>query len=512
METLEALRVGFAVATAPQMLLFCFAGVTLGMFIGILPGIGALAAVALVLPLTFYAPPTESIVMLAGIYYGALYGASTAAILLNLPGTPSAAVTCIDGYPMAKKGKAGVALFVTTIASFVGGCLAIICLIVVSPPLSRLVANFGAAEYFSLMLLGLVAASTVSISSPLKSLAMIIVGLILGVVGTDIETGYARFTFGQINLLDGVSLVALAMGLLGISEVFIRAAEVYRQGPGERAFSARPESITFRSLLPSREEFKEAIRPMLRGSAIGTFFGALPGTGGPVASFFSYAAEKRLARDPTRFGRGAIEGVAAPEASNNAAAQAAFIPTLTLGIPGDALMALILGALLVHGIQPGPGMIARHPEMFWGLVASFWIGNVLLLVLNIPLIQIWVRILTIPYTILYPAILLFACIGVFSVSNSVFDIYILIGAAIFGYFLSLFGFSGAPLLLGFILGPMIEVNLRRSLLISGGDFSIFINRPISAAFVACTAVLLLVIFYSEISKLRHRRLEGLTSG
>jgi putative tricarboxylic transport membrane protein len=504
MESINELAAGFAYATTWNMLLFCFLGVTIGMFIGVLPGIGALSGVAIVLPLTYYAPAGESLVMLAGVYYGALYGGSTAAILLNLPGTPSAAVTCLDGYPMAQQGRAGLALFVTTITSFVGGCVAIVAMIVFSPPLAGLVRNFGSAEYFAMMLLGLIAASTVSVASPIKSIMMVVVGLIIGVVGTDVESGYARFTFGQLNLLDGVSLVALAMGLLGISEVFSRVAATYGGGVSKAMETIHPKNITFKAMLPSWAELRQILSPTARGSLIGTLFGALPGTGGPVASFLSYAVEKKSAADPSRFGKGAIEGVAAPEAANNAAAQAAFIPTLTLGIPGDAVMALMLGALMVHGIQPGPAMLTQHSDIFWGLIASFWIGNLMLLVLNIPLIKFWVMILAIPYKYLYPAILLFACVGVFSVNNSLFDVYVLVGAALFGYVISIFGFSGAPLLLGFILGPMIEVNMRRSLLISGGDFSIFLTRPVSAGFMACTIALLIYIIYSEFFRSKKR--------
>ncbi len=485
MELLGNLALGFETAFSVQNLLYCFIGVFLGTFIGVLPGIGALATISMLLPLTFHVPPATSLIMLAGIYYGASYGGSTASILLNLPGTPSAAVACLDGYPMSKQGRAGVALFMTTIASFAGATVGIVIVTLFAPALSEVGLAFGPADYFAMMLLGLVAAATLTQGSPAKGILMVLVGLCLGMVGTDVQTGQQRFAFGIPELSDGFSLVAMAMGLFGVAEVIGSILRVKDRKVGEA------QKITFRSMAPTRDDWKRSWKPMIRGTAVGSFFGALPGTGGTIASFMSYAVEKRVAKEPERFGRGAIEGVAAPESANNAAAQTAFIPTLTLGIPGDAVMALMLGAMIIAGVQPGPRLVTEHPEIFWGLLASFWIGNVLLLVLNIPLIGIWVKMLQIPYRILYPAILLFICIGVFSVNNNVFDIYVVLAFGVMGYLLMLLKFEVAPLLLGFILGPLMEEHLRRAMLLSRGDPAVFLERPISATFILLTTALLL---------------------
>jgi TctA family transporter len=496
MELLGNLALGFETAFSLQNLLYCFIGVFLGTFIGVLPGIGALATISMLLPLTFHVPPTTALVMLAGIYYGASYGGSTASILLNLPGTPSAAVACLDGYPMSKQGRAGVALFMTTIASFVGATFGIIIVTLFAPSLAEVGLAFGPADYFAMMLLGLVAAATLTQGSPLKGIIMVLVGLCLGMVGTDVQTGQQRFSFGIPELSDGFNLVAMAMGLFGVAEVIGSILRVKDRKVTD------DQRITFRSMAPSKDDWKRSWKPMLRGTAVGSFFGALPGTGGTIASFMSYAVEKRVAKDPDRFGKGAIEGLAAPESANNAAAQTAFIPTLTLGIPGDAVMALMLGAMIIAGVQPGPRLVVEHPEIFWGLLASFWIGNVLLLVLNIPLIGIWVKMLQIPYRILYPAILLFICIGVFSVNNNVFDIYAVLGFGILGYLLMLLKFEVAPLLLGFILGPLMEEHLRRAMLLSRGDPMVFLERPISASFITLTTALLL---WATWATLRPRR-------
>ncbi|MCB4821319.1 tripartite tricarboxylate transporter permease [Roseicella aerolata] len=483
MEMIANLGLGFATAFSPTNLFYCFIGVFLGTFIGVLPGIGALATISMLLPLTFHVPGTTAIIMLAGIYYGAQYGGSTASILLNLPGTPSAAVACLDGYPMSKQGRAGVALFMTTIASFVGASLGIIILTAFSPKLAEVGLMFGPADYFAMMLLGLIAAATLAQGSPVKGIAMVIFGLALGMVGTDVQTGQQRFTFDIPYLSDGISLVALAMGLFGVSEVI---ASIGRIDSGR----LKAQKITFRSMVPTRDDMGRSWAPMLRGTGVGAFFGALPGAGSTIASFMSYAVEKRVAKDPSRFGKGAVEGVTAPESANNAAAQTAFIPTLTLGIPGDAVMALMLGALIIQGIQPGPRLVTEHPELFWGLIASFWIGNVMLVILNLPLIGIWVRMLKIPYSILYPAILLFICIGVFSVNNSYFDVLMVMLFGLLGYVMLLLRFEPAPLVLGFILGPLMEEHLRRAMLLSRGDPAVFIERPISATLLACTAGLL----------------------
>ncbi|MFP5485459.1 MAG: tripartite tricarboxylate transporter permease [Gammaproteobacteria bacterium] len=497
MDILNGLLVGLESALQPITLLYCFIGVFLGTLIGVLPGIGAMAAISLLLPITYHIPPTAAIVMLAGVYYGAQYGGSTASILLNLPGTPSSAVACLDGYPMAQQGRAGVALFMTTIASFVGSMLGILVLVLFSPSIAELGLKFGPAEYFSMMLLGLVAASSMASGSPTKGMAMVVLGLLLGTVGTDVNSGVARFDFGVPELMDGINLVALAMGVFGIAEV-VSSINQKREGEVKETFSMR-------SMLPTGKDWKDSVTPMLRGTGIGSFFGALPGTGASIASFFSYAVEKKIAKDPSRFGKGAIEGVTAPEAANNAAAQTAFVPTLSLGIPGDAVMALMLGALIIHGIQPGPLLMTQQPELFWGLIVSFGIGNIMLMILNLPLVGMWVAILRIPYSVLYPAILVFIALGVYSVNNNTFDVYVVALVGAIGYFLSVLKFEAAPLMLGFVLGPLMEENLRRSLLLSRGDMMTFIDRPISAGFLAVSAGIILWTMFATLKRGMQRR-------
>ncbi len=500
MDIANGLLLGLQTAMQPEILLYCFIGVFLGTLIGVLPGIGALAAISLLLPITFHLEPVAAIVMLAGVYYGAQYGGSTAAILLNLPGTPSSAVACLDGYPMAKQGRAGVALFMTTVASFIGSMLGIMALVAFAPGIAEIGLLFGAAEYFSIMLLGLIAAATLAAGSPLKGLAMVLFGLLLGTVGTDVNSGVPRFDFEIPELMDAISLVALAMALFGIAEL-ISSVNLKRDGEVK-------EKITLRSMLPSREDVRQSVRPMLRGSGIGGFMGALPGAGPSIAAFMSYAVEKKVAKDPSRFGKGAIEGVTAPESANNAAAQTAFVPTLSLGIPGDAVMALMLGALIIHGIQPGPMLMTAQPELFWGLIVSFAIGNVMLVILNLPLVNIWVSILRIPYHVLYPAILVFICLGVYSVNNNTFDVYMTAALGVLGYVLLKLRFEPAPLLLGFVLGPMIEENLRRAMLLSRGDPSTFIERPISAVVLGLCAALLLWTAYAALKRgLKRQELE-----
>ncbi|MBA4491294.1 tripartite tricarboxylate transporter permease [Paracoccus sp. S1E-3] len=478
----EGLAHGFNVALQPDVLAYCLLGVTLGTFIGVLPGIGAMAAISLLLPITFYISPEAALVMLAGVYYGAQYGGAVASILLRLPGTPQSAVTTLDGYPMAQQGRAGVALFVSMVSSFAGSMLGIVVLVVLAGWLSEAATAFRSAEYAAMMVLGLVAASTIGSDRPAKAFAMVTLGLILGCVGTDVNSGAQRFTFGIPELMDGINLVALAMGLFGVAEVIgnIRNAERH----------AAPERVTFRQMMPSRDDLKRMPAATLRGTALGSFFGALPGTGSTLSSFLSYAVERRVARHPERFGKGAVEGVAGPEAANNAAAITAFVPTLTLGIPGDPIMALMLGALVIHGIQPGPEMLTARPDMFWGLVVSFGIGNLLLLILNLPLIGIWVSMLRIPFRYLYPAILIFVCLGVYSVRGSAFDIATVAVVGLCGYLLALARFSPALLLLGFVLGPLIETHLRRAMLISRGDPMVFLERPIACAFVIASVLLI----------------------
>lgn len=494
---LTNLALGWSAAVSPTTLLYCFLGVLFGTIVGVLPGIGALAAISLLLPITYYLDPTAAIIMLAGVYYGSVYGGSTAAILLNLPGTISTAVTCLDGYPMSKQGRAGVALLMTAVASFVGAMIGLVLLVLFAPAIAEIGLRFGPAEYFSVMLLGLVAASVIGAGSPVKGMAMVVLGLMLGTVGIDVNSGVPRFIFGQVALMEGLSLVALAMGLFGVSEVISSVNKVPTRSRGE-------QSVTLRSMLPTRDDIRRSVLPMLRGSGVGAFFGMLPGTGSSIASFVSYAVEKRVAREPGRFGKGAIEGVTGPEAANNTAVQTAFVPTLTLGVPGDAVMALLLGALILHGIPPGPMLMTEEPVLFWGLIVSFAIGNVMLLVLNIPMVGLWVRLLSIPYRILYPAIVVFIAIGVFSVSNNTFDVLVLTAFGLLGYLMILLGFSPAPLLLGYVLGPLMEEHLRRALLLARGDIAVFVQRPISATLLALTAALLLWMIYSFIRSRRSR--------
>ncbi|MDZ5696675.1 tripartite tricarboxylate transporter permease [Chelativorans sp. M5D2P16] len=477
---------GLQVAVTPENLLFCFLGVLLGTLVGTLPGIGALAGVSLLLPVTFYVEPTTALVMLAGIYYGVTYGGSTAAILLNLPGSSAAAVTCLDGYPMGQKGRAGVALFITTIASFVGGTFAIILLMISTPLLARVGLSFGPAEYASLVVLGLIAASTISAGSPVRGIAMVVLGLLIGTVGSDFETGRLRFTFGFLEIAEGISFVAIAMGLFGVAEV------INNIGAGARTTTVSKDEYSWRKLYPKREDWRASWGPMARGSVLGAAFGILPGTGASIASFIAYAFEKRWSKNPDRFGKGAIEGVVAPESANNAAAQAGFIPTLSLGIPGDAVMALMLGALIIHGITPGPQVVTNHPELFWGLVMSFWIGNIFLVILHLPLVGVWVRILLVPYKYLYPSMLFFVCIGVYSVNNSPFDVLLVLIFGGLGYAMLKLDLPAAPLLLGVVLSPILENNLRRAMLISGGDPMTFVERPISAGFLVAALVVLIL--------------------
>ena len=482
MELFNNLLMGLQVASDPTILWYCFLGVFLGTAVGVLPGIGALAAISLLLPMTYHMSPTAAIVMLAGVYYGAQYGGSTASILMNLPGGPASAVTCLDGYPMAKNGKAGIALFITTIASLVGAMIGLVLLVLFSPAIAEVGLKFGPAELFAMMVLGLVAASSMGTGSPVKGLAMVVMGVLLGMVGTDVNSGAARFTFDIPELMDGINLVALAMGLFGVAEV---VRNIHGQDDSQKV-----EKVTLRSMIPAREEMRRSYPAMLRGSDLGSALGALPGVGPSIAAFMSYAIEKRVAKDPSQFGQGAVQGISAPESANNAAAQTAFVPSLSLGIPGDAVMAIMLGALIIHGITPGPMLINEQPEMFWGLVVSFAIGNLMLVLLNIPTISIWVSLLRIPFTWLYPAILVFVALGVYSVNNNHFDIYMVAGLGVLGYLFMLLRFEAAPLLLGYILGPMVEENLRRALLLSRGDPAIFFDRPISATLLYVTLAML----------------------
>ena len=486
MDVLSTFSANFALgiheAVSLSNLWYCFVGVFLGCLVGVLPGLGSLIAISLLLPITYHLPATGALIMLAGVYFGADYGGGTCSILLGVPGHAAAAIDVLDGYPMAKQGRGGVALFMKCVASFWGSAVGIVLLMLFAPLLAEFALRFGPAEYCSLMLLGLIAASTVGQGSPIKGVAMMVFGLILGVVGTDVNSGVARFSFDVPELTDGIGLIAIAMGLFAITEV-VKSAGSQRVSPKEQKFGLRDQ-------MPTREDWRRSIGPMLRGSGLGAFFGALPGTSGGMATFLSYAMEKRMSKHPEQFGKGAIEGIAGPEACNNAGVGTAFIPTLTLGIPGDAVMALLLAALTIQGIQPGPQVLTSHPELFWGLIVSFWIGNIFLVILNIPLIGMWVRLLSIPYPLLYPAIVLFTCIGVYSTNNNAWDIYVLLVFGLLGYLLLLMRFEVVPILLGLILGPLFEENLRRTLLLSRGEFGVFLQRPISAAALAVTAALI----------------------
>ena len=477
------LSIGLHEAVTVSNLWYCFVGVFLGTLVGVLPGLGSLIAISLLLPITYHLPATGALIMLAGVYFGADYGGGTCSILLGVPGHAAAAVDVLDGYPMAKQGRGGVALFMKCVASFWGSAVGIVLLMMFAPVLSTWALSFGPSEYCALMLLGLIAASTVGQGSPIKGVAMVLVGLILGVIGTDVNSGVTRFSFDVPELMDGISLVAMAMGLFAITEV-IKSANTTRVTPEQQSF-------TLRDQMPTRQDWRRSFGPMLRGSGLGAFFGALPGTSGGMATFLSYSMEKRISKHPEEFGKGAIEGIAGPEACNNAGVGTAFIPTLTLGIPGDAIMALMLGALTIQGIQPGPQVIAAHPELFWGLIVSFWIGNIFLVILNIPLIGMWVKLLSIPYHLMFPAIVLFTCIGVYSTNNSPFDVWVLLAFGILGYLMALLRLEVVPVLLGLILGPMLEENFRRTLLLSRGSFSVFVERPITAIALGVCAFLLI---------------------
>tara|TARA_R110000823_G_scaffold55161_2_gene134830 strand:- start:11 stop:1525 length:1515 start_codon:yes stop_codon:yes gene_type:complete len=474
---------GIQEAVSLSNLWYCLLGVFLGTLVGVLPGLGSLIAISLLLPITYYMPSTGALILLAGVYFGSDYGGGTSSIMLGVPGHAAAAVTVLDGYPMAKQGRGGVALFMKCVASIWGSSVGIVLLMFFAPTVSSWALNFGPSEYAALMLLGLVAASTVGQGSPLKGVAMVLVGLILGVIGIDVNSGVSRFTFDIPDLMDGISLIAMAMGLFAITEV-IKSANITRVTPENQRFSLRDQ-------MPTREDWRRSFGPILRGSGLGAFFGALPGTSGGMATFMSYSMEKRISKHPEEFGKGAIEGVAGPEACNNAGVGTSFVPTLTLGIPGDAVMALMLGALVIQGIQPGPQLIANHPDLFWGLIVSFWIGSIFLVILNIPLIGMWVKLLSIPYKIMFPTIVLLTCIGVYSTNNNAFDVWMLLGFGLVGYLMALLRLEAVPMLLGLILGPMLEENFRRTLVLSRGDFSVFIEQPITAAALGVCAFILI---------------------
>lgn len=493
MDLLSSLALGFSVALDPINILYCFIGVLLGTLVGVLPGIGPTATIAMLLPITFTLGPETSLIMLAGIYYGAQYGGSTTAILINLPGESSSAVTAIDGYQMARRGRAGAALATAALGSFFAGTVATLLLAFFAPPLARAALNFGAPEYFSLIVLGLLVSIALAHGSILKALAMIVLGLLLGMVGQDIYTGTPRFTFGVRELFGGLNFVAVAVGVFGVAEILRNLENETEREVGVKAVS---------NLWLTKDDFRRIIGPVLRGTALGSVLGVLPGGGHILSSFASYSTEKRLSNTPAEFGQGAIEGVAGPESANNAAAQTSFIPLMTLGIPAHPVMALMIGAFILQGITPGPNVINTEPALFWGIIASMWIGNLLLVILNLPLIGLWVKMLTIPYRVLFPAIVLFACIGTFSINQNIYDIYAIAFFGIIGYLLIRFGCEPAPLLLGFVLGPLLEEHLRRAMIISRGDPMIFIERPISATLLAMALAAVIVAVLPSIRRKR----------
>ncbi|MCT8991373.1 tripartite tricarboxylate transporter permease [Chelativorans sp. SCAU2101] len=495
MDLLANLGLGFDVALTPVNVLYCFVGVLLGTLVGVLPGIGPTGTVAILLPITFTLEPVTALIMLAGIYYGAQYGGSTSAILINLPGESSSAVTAIDGHQMARQGRAGQALVTAAVGSFFAGSVATLVLAVAAPPLTRIALQFGSAEYFSLIVLGLVASVALAHGSIIKALAMIVLGLLFGMVGQDLYSGQPRFTFGYFELYSGINFVSMAVGVFGV-------AEILRNLEDEATRSVLVKKIE--RLWLSKEDIRRIIMPILRATGLGSALGILPGGGHVLASFASYSLEKKLSRNEAEFGKGAIEGVAGPESANNAAAQTSFIPLMTLGIPAHPVMALIIGAFIIHGITPGPNVIRDEPALFWGVIVSMWVGNLLLLILNLPLVGLWVRMLTIPYRVLFPAIITFACIGTYSIGSNAFDIYAIALLGLVGYVLVKLDCEPAPLLLGFVLGPLLEEHLRRAMIISRGDPMTFIERPISAALLA---VAVIAIVLSLMPAIRRKREE-----
>ncbi|MEM5383293.1 tripartite tricarboxylate transporter permease [Paraburkholderia phymatum] len=480
---------GFGVAFQFHNLMWSFFGVLVGNLIGVLPGMGAMSAMSMLLPLTYVMNPVSAILMLAGIFYGSQYGGAIGAILLNLPCHPPHAVTCIDGYPLTKRGKGGTALGITMISSFFAASVGIIVMIFASPLLVQIAFKFGPAELFSIMLVGLIAGGTMSRGAPIKGVSMTVLGLILGMVGTDVNSGVQRFTFGFPDLADNIEIVALALGLFGVAEFLLNVNRMGAVGSHMK--------LGMKDMRPSRAELKTAFWPMVRGTLMGTLFGAMPGTGPTITTFLAYSVEKKVSRNPKSFGKGNIAGVAAPEAASHSKTQVDFIPTMSLGIPGDPVMALILGALLIQGIQPGPQLITEHADIFWGLIASFWIGNILLIILNVPLIGVWVRMLRVPYKYLFPLAMIFICVGVFTTQNNLFRVGEVAVFGILGAILLLLKFPVSPILLGYVLGPMLEENFRRALLISDGSLQVFVATPISAVFIgiSCLLILLQLVFW-----------------
>ena len=494
MELFDSLALGFGVALKPINLAYCFGGVFLGTLIGVLPGIGPVAAMSLLLPATFSIAPESAIILMAGVYYGSMYGGSTTAILVNIPGEAASVVTCLDGYQMARQGRAGAALGIAAIGSVIAGTLAVVGLMLVAPWLARFALRFGPAEYFSLMVLGLCILAYLSHGSLAKAVLMAALGLILGLVGLDSITAIPRLTFDRMELVDGLGLVPIVMGLFGVAEILANIEQQMKREVFERRIS---------NLLPTRDDWKRSAGPLARGSVLGFILGILPGGGALLSAFAAYTLEKKLAKDPSQFGKGAIRGVAAPESANNAGAQTSFIPLLTLGIPPNAVMALMVGAMTIHSIQPGPQVMTSNPQLFWGLIASMWLGNLMLVVLNLPMIGLWVKLLRVPYRLLYPAILLFCCIGVYSLNNNVFDVLMTVVFGVLGWVFVKLECEPAPLLLGFILGPLMEENLRRALLLSRGDPTVFFTRPLSLGMLVAAGLLLLIIVLPSVRKTRE---------
>ncbi len=497
MDLISNLSLGFSVAFTPINLMYAFIGCVLGTLIGVLPGIGPVATIAMLLPATYALPPVSALIMLAGIYYGAQYGGSTTAILVNLPGESSSVVTCIDGYQMARQGRAGPALAAAGVGSFFAGSVGTLILAAFAAPLTELAFKFGPAEYFSLMILGLIGAVVLASGSLIKAVAMIVLGLLMGLIGTDVNSGVARYSFDIPELTDGIGFVVIAMGVFGYGEIISNLSRAEHE---REVFTAKVSG-----LFPTKADFKHMLPAVLRGTTLGSMLGILPGGGALLAAFAAYTIEKKVPLKPGEiaFGKGNIRGVAGPESANNAGAQTSFIPLLTLGIPPNAVMALMVGAMTIHNIQPGPQVMTSNPELFWGLIASMWIGNAMLIILNLPLIGMWIKLLTVPYRYLFPAIVLFCAIGVYSTNNNTFDIWLVAVFGFIGYLFIKLGCEPAPLLLGFILGPMMEENLRRAMLLSRGDWSVFVTRPLSAGLLAAAALLVVIVMLPSVKSKRE---------
>ena len=498
-EIINNLGLGFQVALSWKNLALAFIGCLIGTLVGVLPGVGPIATIAMLLPLTFGIDPIGALIMLSGIYYGAQYGGSTTAILVNIPGEATAVVTCLDGHQMARNGRAGVALGIAAIGSFFAGTVATLMIAALGVPLTKVALLFGPADYFSLMVLGLMFAVVLARGSILKAIAIIVLGVLMSTVGTDLETGEERLTFGWNEISDGLEFTTIAMGIFGFAEILKNL---------ENSEARDVVQAKIGNLLPSFAELRQSAFPILRGTAIGSILGILPGNGAVLGPFAAYTVEKKLAADPSRFGKGAIEGVAGPEAANNAGAQTSFIPLLTLGIPPNAVMALMVGAMTIHGIVPGPQIVSKQPQLFWGLIASMWLGNLMLLIINLPLVGLWVRLLKVPYRLMFPSIILFCCIGIYSINNAPIDVFMVAVFGLFGYFLIKFGLEPAPLLLGFVLGRLMEEKLRQALVISRGSLMAFVERPLSGSLLFLSVLVLVIAILPNIRNKREEAFQG----